>query len=101
MEQLHNGAATIDVFAVLYPQLQGIDLRTQASRLKVPVFLVQGRVRGTRTRRARPAVVHGPRRTTKKMITFDTSGHRPLFEQPALFATVMADTVLAGTRPEG
>lgn len=27
--------------------------------------------------------------------------HRPLFEQPALFATVMADTVLAGTRPEG
>jgi proline iminopeptidase len=31
------------VFAVLYPQLQNIDFRTQAAQLEVPVYLVQGR----------------------------------------------------------
>ncbi len=33
----------------------------------------------------------------KHLITFDTSGHRPLFEQPELFHQVMIDTVLAHT----
>ncbi|HEY5786154.1 MAG TPA: hypothetical protein VIT65_15395 [Microlunatus sp.] len=34
---------------------------------------------------------------TKQWITFDTSGHRPLFEQPDLFHQQMVDTVLANT----
>ena len=31
------------------------------------------------------------------LVVFDTSGHRPLFEQPALFHQLMTDTVLAET----
>jgi len=30
-------------------------------------------------------------------VVFDTSGHRPLFEQPDEFVTYMVDTVLANT----
>jgi hypothetical protein len=33
----------------------------------------------------------------KEMIVFDTSGHRPLFEQPDRFHHVMTQTVLAKT----
>jgi proline iminopeptidase len=35
----------------------------------------------------------------KEMIVFDTSGHRPLFEQPERFHEVMTETVLAETKP--
>ena len=101
MEQLHNGAATIDVFAVLYPQLQNIDFRTQATQLKVPVYLIQGQHEA----RARAELVDQWFQTleapSKRLIVFDTSGHRPLFEQPESFSTVMTNTVLAQTRAAG
>ncbi|MEO8969569.1 MAG: alpha/beta hydrolase [Solirubrobacteraceae bacterium] len=98
MEQLHGFAGFIDVFAKLYPQLQNIDLRTQANQLKVPVYLIEGRHEA----RARAQLARQWFRTLrapqKKLIVVDTSGHRPLFEQPKLFSTVMTDTVLAQTR---
>lgn len=87
----------LDTFAVLYPQLQGIDFRTDATRLDVPVYLAEGRYepRG-RADLARQwySVLEAP---TKQWIEFDTSGHRPLFEQPDEFAHMMTETVLAQT----
>jgi len=97
IEQLHLFAAFLSVFPVLYPQLQSIDLRTQATRLDVPVYLVQG---GHETRaRAEPAaewfgLLHAP---AKQLVVFEASGHRALFQEPDRFARVMTDTVLAGT----
>jgi proline iminopeptidase len=98
LEQLHNLGAALDVFTVLYPQLQNIDFRTQVTQLRVPVYLVQGRyeTRG----RAQPAqewfdALQAP---TKQLVTFDTAGHRTLFEQPGLFADLMTQTVLPQTR---
>lgn len=45
LERLHNLPAFLDVFTVLYPQLQDIDFRTSVTTLEVPVYLVRG---GTR-----------------------------------------------------
>jgi pimeloyl-ACP methyl ester carboxylesterase len=66
---------------VLYPQLQEIDLRTQSTTLEVPVYLAQGRTRRPAARSGAGVVdrLQAPR---KEMFTFDTSGHRPLWEQP-------------------
>lgn len=71
----------LDSFAALYPQLQGIDFRTQATRLQVPVHLVEGvnEAHG----RAVPArewfdVLQAP---TKVWAELPQSGHRPAFEQ--------------------
>jgi hypothetical protein len=36
---------------------------------------------------------------SKDLIVLDTSGHRPLFEQPDEFVTFVVDTVLAETNP--
>lgn len=96
--QLHGFVGFIDVFAVLYPQLQNIDLRSQVTQLKIPVYLIEGRHEARA--RVEPAwqwfqTLHAPK---KELIVFATSGHRPLFEQPVLFNTVMTDTVLAQTR---
>jgi pimeloyl-ACP methyl ester carboxylesterase len=97
LEQLHAFAGFFDVFAVLYPQLQGIDFRKDAPHLAVPVYLMEGRFEAPG--RLGPArqwfdLLDAP---AKKLIIFDTSGHRPLFEQPDLFHELMTKTVLAHT----
>src|SRR6476660_7474149 len=95
-EQLHAFAGFFDTFTVMYPQLQGIDFRTDATHLTVPVYLIEGRFEAPG--RLGPAkqwfnLLDAP---AKQLITFDTSGHRPLFEQPDLFAAQL-HTVLAET----
>ncbi|MCU0314030.1 MAG: alpha/beta hydrolase [Solirubrobacteraceae bacterium] len=100
LEQLHNLAAFLDTFSVLYPQLQRIDFREQATRLEVPVYLVQGaeEARG-RAELAQEwfAQLRAPR---KRLIMIDHAGHRPLFERPAEFRRAMAGTVLPQTAPD-
>jgi proline iminopeptidase len=99
LEQVHIFAGVLETFSVLYPQIQEIDFREDATKLDVPVYLVQGRheARG-RAELANEwlAQLQAP---AKKMVMLDTSGHRPLFEQPAQFHRVMTETVLAEAGP--
>lgn len=101
VEQVHLLGGFLDTFNFIYPQLQDIDLRVDAARLDVPVYLAQGahEARG----RAELAnewfeMLDAPH---KEMVLFDTSGHRPLFEQPDKFTEFMTNTVLADTTSEG
>jgi pimeloyl-ACP methyl ester carboxylesterase len=79
----------LDTFVTLYPQLQDVDLRKDAASLEIPVYIVTGKyeARG----RATPAqawyeILEAPH---KEWITFENSGHRTLFEEPAAFAEMM------------
>jgi pimeloyl-ACP methyl ester carboxylesterase len=86
----------LDTFSVLYPQLQGIDLRTEATRLQVPVYLVEGEHEAPG--RAIPArqwfdALDAPAKT---WLELPQSGHVPNFEQPALFADIMHTVRTAG-----
>lgn len=86
LQRLHNLPAFLDTFAVLYPQLQGLDLRDAAPRLDVPLLLVQGR--HETPGRLGPAhdwfdALDAP--AGKAWVELETSGHRPIFEQPAAF----------------
>ena len=97
VEQVHNLGAVMDTFAVLYPAIQGLDLRTDAILIDVPVYLFQGAHEAPgRAILAEEwfAMLDAPR---KAMVVADTSGHRPLFEQPELFHRFMTDTILGGT----
>ncbi len=98
IDQVHALAAFLDTFAALYPQLQGIDLRDTATQFEVPVFFVQGAHEAD----ARAAlfdewyaVIEAP---DKERTVLDTSGHRPLFEQPDRFVDYLVDTVLPATQ---
>jgi len=99
VEQIHLLGGFLDTFYVLYPQLQDIDFRIDATTLEVPVYLAQG-VHEARGRAELAdewfAMLDAPH---KEMVRFDTSGHRPLFEQPAAFQEFMVGTVLADTAP--
>lgn len=100
MEQ-HVFAGSLETFAALYPRIQDVDLREQADRLEVPVYLAQGAYETPG--RADPArewfeVLDAP---SKDLVVFDTSGHRPLWEQPEEFHALMTEQVLAQTAPAG
>lgn len=88
-----------DSFALLYPQLQGIDFRATVPSLDVPIYLAEGRYepRG-RADLAREwfTLLRAP---SKQWVEFSTSGHRAIFEQPELFHQLMTQTVLAATAP--
>jgi proline iminopeptidase len=97
IQQVHNLGAFLDTFSIIYPQLQEIDFRADASQLDIPVYLVMGAHEAPG--RADPArewfaMLEAPR---KELVVFNTSGHRPLFEQPDEFQQFMTDTVLAET----
>ena len=97
IDQIHILGGFMDTFSVLYPQLQDIDFRETATDLEIPMFFVQGALEAD----GRADVfadwypmVDAP---IKDLVVLDTSGHRPLFEQPDEFVEYMTNTVLART----
>jgi pimeloyl-ACP methyl ester carboxylesterase len=99
IDQVHIIGAFMDTFAALYPQLQDIDFRASATEFEIPLYFVQGahEARG----RAEPfaewySMIQAP---AKDLAVLDTSGHRPLWEQPDEFMEFMVGTVLEQTRP--
>ena len=99
LDQLHVLPAFMDTFAALYPQLQDIDFRDTATQFEVPMFFVQGAHEAD----GRADVfddwypmIEAP---IVDRVEFDTSGHRPLWEQPDQFIDYMTETVLAMTAP--
>jgi proline iminopeptidase len=98
LDQVHILGATIDVFSVLYPQLQDIDFRTQATELDVPVYLAQGRHEAPGRQLLAQEWFSQLQAPAKQLTYFETSGHRPLWEQPEEFHHLMT-TVLDDTGP--
>lgn len=81
LEKVNVLRGLLDMFAVLYPQLQGVDLRRDAAKLEVPVIVLEGS--HELTARTRPArewfdALDAPRKT---LYTLPDSGHSVAFEQ--------------------
>jgi proline iminopeptidase len=98
IDQVHLLGGFMDTFSVLYPRIQNLDFRVNAKRFSVPMYFVQGAHEAPG--RSIPfkewfGMIEAP---NKKVVEFDTSGHRPLFEQPDKFVEFMNNTVLAETQ---
>jgi proline iminopeptidase len=99
VDQVHLLGAFMDTFSVLYPQLQEIDFRETATRFDLPVYFVQGAHEADGRADVFADWYPNVNAPVKDMVVLDTSGHRPLFEQPDEFVDYMVDTVLADTAP--
>jgi pimeloyl-ACP methyl ester carboxylesterase len=86
-----------DMAGLLYPQLQGIDFRRTATRLDVPVYVMQGR--HELSARSGPALEWFERLQApiKRMFWFESSGHNADAEEPDLFNDLMINTVFTET----
>jgi pimeloyl-ACP methyl ester carboxylesterase len=99
IDKVHLLAGFLDTFSVLYPQIRDIDFRDSARTLPVPVFFVEGAHEAAG--RLQPfnewyGELQAPH---KERVTFATSGHRPLFEQPGEFVAYVSGPVLQTTAP--
>ena len=90
IDTVHAFGGFLDTFAAVYPGLQGVDLRQDATSLAVPVYVVEGRYEVP----ARSGLAHewfaGLHAPYKELVVLETSGHRSLFEQPDRFVEVMS-----------
>ncbi|WP_182354812.1 alpha/beta fold hydrolase [Flaviflexus huanghaiensis] len=89
-EQLRGMAAIAETYHVLYPQLEGTDIRIDVPRLEVPVYLVEGRYEAAgRETLARQwfDLLEAP---SKEYIVFENSGHTPPYDEPGHFADLMS-----------
>lgn len=98
-DQVHLLGAFLDTFAALYPQLQEIDFRETATEFEVPVFFVQGANEADGRAVLFDEWYPMLEAPIKDLAVLDTSGHRPLFEQPDEFVEYMTDTVLRQAPP--
>ncbi len=101
IDQVHVLGAFMDTFAALYPQLQEVDFRETATEFSVPMFFVQGAHeadgRAELFEQWYP-MIDAP---IKDLVVLETSGHRPLWEQPDQFVDYMVGTVLTETQGLG
>ncbi len=89
----------MDMFAVMYPQLQEVDFRVDVPSLDVPIYLFQGEYElEARDTLAREwfATVDAPAKT---IYTIDNAGHATVLEGFETFHQVMVEVILPATYP--
>jgi len=87
----------IDMFSIMYPQLQGIDFRRDVRALDVPVYILDG---AAELRGRRDLVLQWFEQLTapsKKLITYVDAGHSVVFEQADAFRTLMVEEIVPAT----
>jgi proline iminopeptidase len=71
----------IDMFTIMYPQLQEIDFRQDVPRLDVPVYILDGAAELAARRDLVLAWYDQLEAPSKQIYTFDNAGHSVAFEQ--------------------
>jgi pimeloyl-ACP methyl ester carboxylesterase len=98
LDKVHWVLGLMETFSAVYPQLEEVDLTTQAADLEVPVYFLEGRhdVNAmTSLVEAYHAALDAPH---KEIIWFEKSGHTPLYEQSETFVEVLVNRVLGDRR---
>ncbi|MCF8786542.1 alpha/beta hydrolase [Rhodococcus ruber] len=87
----------IDTFTVMYPQIQDIDFRRDATRLEVPVYILDGAAELDGRRELLLewfTLLDAPE---KRLITFDDAAHAVAFEQADAVEQLLRDDVIPRT----
>lgn len=84
----------MDTFAVMYPQIQGLDLRREVPRLEVPVFVLDGAAELDGRRDLALEWYAALEAPTKRLVTFQDAAHAVAFEQADAVDRLLVDEVL-------
>lgn len=97
VDRLNGLRGFLDTFTILYPKIQDLDLRSDASTLQVPVYIVMGKYEARGRAELATQWFDLLQAPYKELIIFERSGHRPLFEEPGNFASLMERVFLETT----
>lgn len=90
----------IDVFAVMYPQLQEIDLRVDMPTTEVPVYLFDGEHELAGRRDLAHEWFDQLQAPFKEMFTFADAGHAVAFEHADDLHRILVEEILPATYPD-
>lgn len=87
----------IDMFSVMYPQLQRVDFRVDVPRLEVPVYVLDGKAELRGRREPMLEWFEALDAPIKRIYSFDDAAHSVAFEQFEALGRIMSGTVLPET----
>jgi len=93
VEKVNVLRGLLDMFTVLYPQLQGIDFRRDVLRLDVPVYMLDSAAELTARRDLALQWYDALEAPRKQMFTFENAGHSVAFEQFEALHQIMREIV--------
>jgi pimeloyl-ACP methyl ester carboxylesterase len=97
VEKVNVLRGLIDMFTVMYPQLQEIDFRQDVPRLDVPVYILDGEAELGARRDLVLEWFDQLEAPSKRIFSFENAGHSVVFEQYEPFHRIMLDTILPET----
>lgn len=99
VEKVNLFRGLIDMFTVMYPQLQAIDLRQGVQRLEVPVYILDGAAELPARRNLLLDWFDRLQAPKKELFTFENAAHSVAFEQFEALSEILTETVLPQTYP--
>jgi proline iminopeptidase len=99
VEKVNVLRGLIDMFSVLYPQIQHLDFRQDVPRLDVPVYILDGAAELPARRDLALEWFDLLDAPSKRLYTFADAGHSVAFEQFEALRDILTGTVLPETYP--
>ncbi|WP_234009247.1 alpha/beta fold hydrolase [Deinococcus sp. NW-56] len=102
IEKVNVLRGLMDMFTVMYPQLQELDFRRDVPRLDVPVYLLDGAAELTARRDLALEWFSALQAPLKRRFTFGNAGHSVALEQFQALHRLLRETIVPETsgRPE-
>jgi proline iminopeptidase len=99
VEKVNVLRAALDMFSVMYPQIQGVDFRRDVPSLEVPVYVLDGEAELTSRRDLALEWYAQLQAPIKRIYSFENSAHSTAFEQFEAFHQTLLETILPETYP--
>jgi pimeloyl-ACP methyl ester carboxylesterase len=87
----------LDTFSLLYPQLYDLDFRASATRLEVPVYILDGAAELDGRRALLLEWFDQLEAPTKELVTYEGAAHSVAFEQADEVQRLLTETVVPST----
>jgi len=100
VEKVNVLRGLIDMFSVMYPQLQTIDFRQTVKQLEVPVYLLDGAAELKGRRDLALEWFEQLKAPHKQWFSFENAAHSVAFEQFEAVSRIMVKTILPKTYPK-
>ena len=97
LDRIYYLLGLVKTFNVVYPQLQDMDFRIDATRLDLPVYLILGRHDMNNPYQIPEEYFNLLQTPLKQLTFFEESGHGMIWEEADLFHTLLVETVLPET----
>jgi proline iminopeptidase len=97
IEKVNVLRGLIDMFTVLYPQLQPLDFRGDVPRLEVPVYMLDGAAELRARRDLALEWFEQLEAPIKRRFTFEDAGHSVVFEQHEAFGRILREVIVPET----